>query len=748
MNPKYDWLWTFLITFGLIACLFPEIVFSPNSGILQKELNHYEEDALKNYYTFLYHISYDPNILLFKGMNYPFSEHIVFTDNTPLLAMFCWTLRYLGVPISNYGLFFFHYALIFSACTAAAALVKILSRFNLPRLFIILWSIALVLLSPQNNRLIAHYSLAYSVVIPVFLLFLFRFEDKPNSWARLLVLTIWITLTSMIHLYFLAIQAMFLVIYALFRTLFGNATILNSVRLIVLGVIVPFGLILFWTKLVANVPDRPENPYGFLAYRALWEGFFLHPNTFLHQLIEKLGIQIRPIDDFETIGYCGIAASLATLILIFRGIFLLQVKKWFSALNNLPDNVKALRIMLLAAFVLGLFAHGIPFIIPGLDFLMDYLGPLKQFRSIARFMWVYYWVINIFFAIETYRWLSAKNIKQPILSVILVIIGFIPIIEARSSIFIPVYQPIIKYDLTDKQRDFAHYYLSNSKKYPTLIVPLPGIQAGCEWIGREINLPIAVQTLMLSLRTGVPTTAAQLSRTSQRQCIEQFQTGQELTYPATIFNNLPDSASVWMVTPQKINPYNEPGWNFLTLHSNTIYSDTGVKILEIKNFKQHYLEAHKLQQRKLSDKYTFLQKNASLIRGESLPIKSQNNFLYEGTPTVQDTATNWIFSFWMELPKRAVTGFMINIESKQFNQKHLQQHNISSYMQYIQEGWALFEVPIQYKASNPLKISYIYNKQPIEFHFKWASLRPHQYSFIENKDGVRLFNGRQILVND
>src|SRR5688500_14832499 len=48
-------------------------------------------DGLKNYYTLAYYVDHD-NGWHFSGMNYPYGENIIYTDNQPILAL---TLRWI-----------------------------------------------------------------------------------------------------------------------------------------------------------------------------------------------------------------------------------------------------------------------------------------------------------------------------------------------------------------------------------------------------------------------------------------------------------------------------------------------------------------------------------------------------------------------------------------------------------------------------------------------------------------------------
>ena len=44
------------------------------------------EDGAKNYYTVAYHIQHDSTLWWFEGMNYREGEHVIYTDNQPLIS--------------------------------------------------------------------------------------------------------------------------------------------------------------------------------------------------------------------------------------------------------------------------------------------------------------------------------------------------------------------------------------------------------------------------------------------------------------------------------------------------------------------------------------------------------------------------------------------------------------------------------------------------------------------------------------
>lgn len=48
-----------------------------------------------------------------------------------------------------------------------------------------------------------------------------------------------------------------------------------------------------------------------------------------------------------------------------------------------------------AGFALVLIGCGFPFAIPGMEWMVDYLGPFRQFRGLGRFTWIFYYGANL-----------------------------------------------------------------------------------------------------------------------------------------------------------------------------------------------------------------------------------------------------------------------------------------------------------------------------------------------------------------
>src|SRR5688572_21027928 len=81
---------------GILMLIFGDVFLHPNTYLFGTM-----GDSIKSLFTFAWYVKFD-SCLHFSGMNYPWGEHIVFTDNQ---ALFSVPLRYLNrylFPLENY----------------------------------------------------------------------------------------------------------------------------------------------------------------------------------------------------------------------------------------------------------------------------------------------------------------------------------------------------------------------------------------------------------------------------------------------------------------------------------------------------------------------------------------------------------------------------------------------------------------------------------------------------------------------
>ena len=501
------------------------LIIGSHSTLLTNPNNFYLGsgiDGFKNYYTLDYHIKYDSSYSHFEGMNYPYGEQVVFTDNQPLISN---SLKFISnniVDISAYTVGILNVLMLLSITLTCLILYLIFQRFKIPDLWAVLFAIGVGFMAPQIHRMGGHYALAYGFIIPLCMLLWMRFHGHSNLRNSML-LGLVVLLSSLIHMYYFAILTFFLSLYMGLAALSNRnlAQLKFTAKHLLVQVIVPYCVIQLWFLATDSVDDRPANPSGFLDYRAHWQGIFLPITYPIGEFIHS----IKPIPQlqWEGISYVGLIPG----IVFFRYIILALLQfarsrgKEIRAISGNPD----LNMLFLISVVILLFSFGIPFIW-NLESLVEYLGPLKQFRSIARFSWVFYYGINIVAFIAFYRLiqqnLSAKRTRNITLSIAVLFLLYEAQMFHNRNAF---------YTLTTTA-ELEHPNSPSYVKSPLLsmetdkyqaILPLPYFHGGSENVSRKDRGEIGKNTMVASLLTGLPTTAVMMSRTSLSQTLKNMQ---------------------------------------------------------------------------------------------------------------------------------------------------------------------------------------------------------------------------------
>lgn len=480
----------------MILMYHHEVILSPNSFLFGDYF-----DGLKNYYTPLYHILFDESYSRFGGMNYPNGEQIVFADAQPLISAIIKFISTNIVDISSYTVGILNFLMFLSIPISALILSAVFGKLKVSGWKNILVSVFIALLAPQIFRISGHYALAYSFVIPLAIWFWLWQQQKP-SYKKDLVIGFSITFISLIHFYFFALMAFGLALAHLVNFLTPKRPLPKQFIFSFLGqIVLPFFLLQVWLALTDSVTDRPNSPYGFLAYRAFWESIFLPVGKPLGTFINHNITQIRDVS-WEGIAYVGLPASLFTVFYL--------VSLPFNKIR-FKGNGQMLSFNI-AAVLLLLFAMGFPFLL-NLQWLVDYTGPLKQFRGIGRFGWIFYYAINIACFLWTFKRHWSK-FWQSVLFYGLVISAMIYEVNVVHSK--PFYQQNSSAGLYQK------YTIVNANEFDA-ILPIPYFHTGSEniWYGPE-GSAILKYSFETSIQTGLPILGVQMSRTSLSQTIKSL----------------------------------------------------------------------------------------------------------------------------------------------------------------------------------------------------------------------------------
>lgn len=513
---------------GLIFTII--LAFILLAGIFHKTLPHLnkryfspEGDGLQSYYTAIYHIRFDSSYHYFNGMNYPFGETTMYSGCQPLISN---TIRFISLnikDISPYTTGIINFCMLFSIIPGAVLLFLIFHRLKIPTIYSSIVSVLIIFASPQLLRICGHYSLTYLFFIPllIYLLLLFQSTRKHFLYSILIFLTM--LLGAFTHAYFTGFFGLILVLfwsYYFINRNFIKINIKTSFLHIFIQLVLAVLILLLYSHLYDSVSDRTSRPYGFMDYRAYPESVFLPLFRPYGSFLKVVFTSLNYISS-EAKSYIGLVAVILFIVLFYRSIvFIFKCK--FKEAFAVTDHT-FLNLLFWTGFAALLYAFGFPFFM-GLENLINYIGPLKQLRATGRFVWVFYYIINII----AFYWIWQKSQKfksKPKRILFLYIPVFILATESCFNFYnlgnlVNNAVPRLD-DFQNKTKSNCWVKQTDPGKYQA-IIPLPYFQIGSENIGIEPVHNVFFNTCYVSLKTGLPTTAVMLSRTSVRQSLKNI----------------------------------------------------------------------------------------------------------------------------------------------------------------------------------------------------------------------------------
>ncbi len=455
------------------------------------------EDGLKNYFTLAYHVAFDSNPFWFDGMNYPHGEHLVFTDGQPLVGIALWFLD-IFLPIAGWLPWLLPLLLIASFYWGGLLLFRILKGEGGSLWLSASLAAGIMLLSPQWFRLGGHYSLAHGIVIPLVIYSLWKWTKGEWTYRPLMVA---IFLSGFVHPYFAAMTAgltfCFLIVEQLITGAALNRKAWVSSLAIPLSPLLLFQAILWVTD---PVGDRPENPYGYLIYRATWRSVLAPANeAYASSMWWLESIGDHAVEGSFYIGLLGWVGGLAALI---TGLI-------YSKSKNLSFS----NMLFLGAIPILLLSLGWPFVWPYFEHLLQAAGPLKQFRGIGRFAWIFYYAANLSAALLLVR-LWNRTIAWKALA-----------LTGLSLLFFEAWmnKEPLKLSTSGGSSVFSQTtHDSIDAAAFDAILPLPYFHIGSEQCRTQHPSGIVESAFDLSLETGLPLLAVQMSRTSLSQTLDNL----------------------------------------------------------------------------------------------------------------------------------------------------------------------------------------------------------------------------------
>ncbi len=524
----------FILLLGLMLALlygrFPMYFNWDNSKVISGW-----GDGYKTYVALVYHVKYDSSYTHSGAMNYPYGEHIVPGDGQPTLSN---TLRWIShnlVDISDFSIPILHFFMFGSLLLCSVFLYLLFRELGLPSWYAVPVAIGISFLSPQIERMVGHFGLAHPSMLPATLYLLLRLETTWKISYSLCLAGV-VLFFSCLHFYFFAILAFTISAYFLFSWLqdpkwrqLPKYALHYSIQLLL-----PLAFFVWWMYWNDPVTDRPGKPWGFFAYRAHWEGVFLSMKMPFFQWIDQQVVNIRKVD-FESNAYVGLTAFATTLVWLGRSFYYRMQRMPYSFESEIRAKTW-LRATFLSAIAILLFSFGLPFTIKGMSWLLDYLGPIQQFRSIGRFAWTFFYGINIATFAALYYWaVKGASIRWILPALAILLLGYEAWMFNKHIDLQPDYieelVPGNSFAQAPGQAFFDTYQAS---------IPIPYYSIGSDNFWWEMEGFIGQKVGSIAMQTGLPTTGAMLTRASLSQTINQLQLVLEPYRVPALLNDLPN----------------------------------------------------------------------------------------------------------------------------------------------------------------------------------------------------------------
>ena len=394
MNKTKDKIWLLAvvaIAVFLTAYMLSYIVTRPGHVLV-----NIAGDSAKNDFSYLYQSIYGKGFW-FNGMNYPYGDNIVYADGQASLSVL---LSYFKGISPELALTVLWLLIGLSYVLAIVFIYHILIHFKVAPAVGVIFACLICIFSPQVFRIGAHYGLSYLCVVPM----LFYWTIKYNqSGRRLYCAYIFVlgVIMAFLHPYFAALVLIWVLSYVAGYFIFTKEKLAIKTRHalpVMASVVGLFATVAVIMSVTDPVKDRPVTPYGILVYTATKSNITTSIHSPIWKYFQEHGMfkQTFPniSDSSGQEGYCyiGLVVIFAIIFSLFKGAAQLVARNRTAIVIG-EDKFSA--IWLFMAIAALLFSMGVPFIW-NMEWLLDYFSFLKQFRSLGRFSWIFYYIITVY----------------------------------------------------------------------------------------------------------------------------------------------------------------------------------------------------------------------------------------------------------------------------------------------------------------------------------------------------------------
>ena len=668
------------------------------------------------YYETLYHVKFDTEFWRQSSINYPYGESIFFTGAMPFINNLA---KLFGHSAGPFGVGLINLLMLFSPVIGAVFMYAIFKHLRLPWHYSAVCACGIAFLSPQLARFTGHYSLSWVFLIPSLLYLLLRFYDFPNVRRSFLIAFV-VFLGATTHLYFLAFFLALGIAYwiALFFTNDrGFGRIGFCLKHAGIQFALPVAILEFLVKMSDHVTDRTQYPWGYLVFHSNKSGVFFpfsKPYQGLFEMIWK-----HSDVEFEGLAYVGLVAIIGLLTIIGIQCYKL-IRLKFRLVLTVTDN-KVLNIFFWTSLFLLWISFANPFLHGNEDWLV-YFGPMKQFRAIGRFAWVFFYVMNI---VAVYRSYKVAQHNKYILAVVLFFIPGMLLYDMFYSIH-DVQDSLNNHivELQDEKNELpqdAWLKNFNASTYQA-ILPLPYFHSGSENLTRQPHdLEIINCSYLVSLKTGLPMMGVVSGRVSLGETMKLFPIVLDPLRPIPVLKDLPDNRPLLLVVRPDALDANEKRILSLSKHIATsdkygIYSIlpsdiASIALHEYDSIKTKFDAAKKfpaLEYLSSDSAVSFAYNTFNGVKGKPYHGAGSyigeivgNNVLFDGKIRKPG---NYIASFWMNrigndvYPRTQIEAFAYDTAQKV--QPYYFLNGATQCIAAIDGNWGLVEFPITVPVEN------------------------------------------------
>jgi hypothetical protein len=524
-----------VLSFAVLFLYYGPLLKNPNQVYFSPS-----GDGLKSYAATIYHLNDDKELFRSSIQNYPYGEMAFFADCQPMISIPVKLLSKVGLDFRPNIVGIVNLSMLLSIVIAAIFICLIFMEMGVSWWFAAIASVGICMLSPQIGRLPGHFSLSHLMWLPMLIWLLLKF-NKKKSYTLSVIIGLITFLAAGMHMYFFAIFGFLFLFYWVYCLADKQMNVRSYEWMLhlFLQFILPLILVQLLVGSNDSITDRTTHPWGFYTYTARPATIFLPIHKPYATILKQIGL--RYDYEWEAFAFIGLVALIGFIAGISKMIQRIKRKQiWWMVSEN-----KLLSVFFWASIASLLLSFSIPFNM-GLTFLLDYLGPIKQLRALSRFSWLFFYVLNILVFSGIFS-LMKRSVPMKILAVLALVF-----LLYDGSLNVRQYAAIMNNripELEDKANvsvENAWVSLVDRNQYQA-ILPIPFFHVGSENVWLESKCESLRQSLIVSLKSGLPSMGVALSRTSISQTYKSLELCLNPVSPYRIINDLPNQKPLLLV---------------------------------------------------------------------------------------------------------------------------------------------------------------------------------------------------------